>query len=228
VHSKAVLSRTFAGWISCLRDRPGQWEGECQPGHETKAGSEIRAKKAMAEAVNPIHCSQIPITQSTTTGKRTRKQGHRVASIQGVETAPRTPRTARPKVVGEPAFELVDMMLQTPMPMSPAANDFGPPYRDTTPAPLRKYYSNRHSISVLHIGTPLFVGLCRDPDCGVVVQVVLGLQQQDEQGRRKGSFKVPSRDGRVHGWPPKSSLTSRMECTLGLWLRRSQNTNSKG
>lgn len=43
--SKGVLSRTYAGWVTFLGDRPGRWERECLPGCERGAASEIQSEE---------------------------------------------------------------------------------------------------------------------------------------------------------------------------------------
>ena len=111
-------------------------------------------KENVNPGVDPTHCSQIPVAQLKTSVKRTRKQGLRLAVAEGVDTAPRTPRICRSKKVAKAALPLVDLMLQTPMPLSPVRNGAGPPPPDTTPAPNREcrlsLCSPAFPITVLH------------------------------------------------------------------------------
>lgn len=125
-----------------------------EPGAKTKRPLRPRAKKVATQDVNPTHCSQIPIAQSVCSLKRTRKQGGGLTEAPGVDTTPYTPRISRSKKVATAAGELMDLMLQTPMPESPGGNKFGPPPPNSTPAPQREcrliLYSPAFCIPCLH------------------------------------------------------------------------------
>lgn len=181
------------------------------PGAKPTLPRRPRAKKGAAEDLDPTHCTQIPSL------KRTLKRAQRQPCAEGVETQQRTPRTARSKKEVTAAVEVVDFLVQTPMPGTRDGNDFGPPPPESTPAPQRESHISRYSPPFCILEAPLSVCLSLDPDCycWLLVQVVRGLQVLDEQGRRKGRWCDRSRDVRVLGCPHQPCLTLRMEFTRG-------------
>ena len=86
-----------------------------------------------AEDDDLAQCTQIPTEHARKGPKRVRKHEHLNASAEGEKTTSKPQRSSKSKKV----LGLADQMLQTPMPASEAASDFGPPPPDTTPGPQR-------------------------------------------------------------------------------------------
>ena len=122
--------------------------GYCAPNTEFLAVYALCSSLAPQLAVGPLHqshaadaaeddefaqCTQIPTEHARKRPKRIRKHEHLNASAEGGKTTSKPQRSSKSKQV----LGLADPMLQTPMPASEAASDFGPPPPDTTPGPQR-------------------------------------------------------------------------------------------
>lgn len=178
------------------------------PGRKPKLPRQPRVKKAAAADGDPTHCTQIPITlQPATSLKRTLKQGQQLACAEDVETQPRTPRTSRSKKLAEAAFEVVDFLVQTPMPGTGGGNDLGPPHPETTPTPQRKSHISRYApaFSILELHCLLLHELCSRvllPDC-----CAGGLRAPGARRTREEKGKVVrSKPRRPRAWVPPTIL----------------------
>lgn len=135
-----VLVEYAVGELGRVRGGPGRREGECRPGCEPAAVSEISAKEGCGRrrSGGPLHAD--PITRSQTSLKRARNQEQGKKCPEAGEATPLTPRISRSMNVAS-TFHPVDLELQTPMPESDAGSGYGPPPPNTTPTPLREYTS---------------------------------------------------------------------------------------
>lgn len=103
-----------------------------------------------AEDFDVAHCTQIPLTRALSGSKRPRKQGQLKASAEWVETTPKPATRSETKKLAMAECVFADLTLQTPMPVSEAGNDFGPPPPDTTPLPQRSNACAHNLSDIVH------------------------------------------------------------------------------
>ena len=165
-----VVGHLQAGLGTRGADQQGGKEN-VDPIQKPKLPRQPRVKKVAAADGDPTHCTQIPSTlQPARSLKRQLKQVQRLAQAEGVETQPRTPRTCRSKKLGEAAVDVVDFLVQTPMPGTGGGNDLGPPPPETTPAPQRESHIRgcSHPFPILELH-------CRFAYVVILIAIVMSL-----------------------------------------------------
>ena len=92
-----------------------------------------------AEDADLEQCTQIPITQARKGLSRLKKHEHLKANAEGGDTTPSPQGRKRSMKLPTLIQGLMDPQMQTPMPKSQAASEFGPPPLDSTPHNQRKW-----------------------------------------------------------------------------------------
>ena len=80
-----------------------------------------------ADNVEVLHCTQIPFAKESTGLKRPRKQGQLKELAEAGETTPQPRRRSKAKSLLTAEGGQAALTLQTPMPVSEAGSEFGPP-----------------------------------------------------------------------------------------------------